>query len=150
MRVEVEGGAAVLFEPITAAGSVNLALAGKFEQHGVLFFGSALGGVVQLIQKRLHVGSGFHHLVGGGEVGPVGEAEELGDLLADGEQVEENLFVLRVGAGVVGEEHALAQGMGPGEGHDGEVVGKIGGESDFAVFCWFVSFEEVGRQAVEI
>ncbi len=106
-------------------------------------------GLVELGEEGSDVGSRAHHLVGGGQIGPAAEAEDGGDLLAGGEQVEENLLVRRIGAGVVGEEHALAQrGIG-GEGHDRLHVGRIGGEGDFAFSVGLVAGDVVEWQAGE-
>ena len=129
--VEVEGRAAELLVPVGAAGDVDgreagLAPAGEVEDQLVLAACAVAAGLVQPGQKRAHVGRRAHHLVGGGQVGPTAEAENRGDLLPRGQQLFQNLLVGRVSAGVIGQEHALAQGSTRGKGHHRLHVGLVG------------------------
>ena len=154
LRVEVEGGAAELLVPVGAAGDVDgvktgLAPAGEIENQLVLAARALAAGLVELGQKRAHVGGRTHHLVGGGQVGPTAEAEHGGDLLPGGQQVKKNLLVGRVGAGIVGQEHALAQRGAGGEGHHRLHVGRVGGEGDAAIGVGRMAGEIVGGQAVQ-
>ena len=116
----------------------------------MLAAGALAAGLVELGEEGAHVGGRAHHLVGGGEIGPTAEAEDCGDLLPRGEQVEEDLLIFRVGAGVVGEKHALAQRGARGEGHDRLHVGRVGGEGDAALGVGLVAGDVIGGQAVEL
>ena len=138
LGVEIEGGAAELLVPVGAADDVDLgksglALAGEVQHQFVLAAGAVAAGFVELGQEGAGIGGRAHHLVGSGQVGPAAEAENRGDLLARRQQVKQNLLVGRVSAGVVGQEHALAQGRVGGEGHHRLHVGLVGGEGDAAI-----------------
>ena len=140
LGVEVEGGAAELLVPVAAAGDVDARsgsgwrLRAKSRTSSMLAAGALAAGLVELGEEGADIGGRAHHLVGGGQIGPAAEAEDGGDLLAGGEQVKENLLVGRIGAGVVGEEHALARSSGlDGEGHHRLHLGRVGGEGDAAL-----------------
>ena len=64
-----------------------------------LVLGGFAGCGFDFAQEAAHVGGGAHHLVDGGEVGPTAEAEELGHLLAEAEEVVEDLLVGGVSRG---------------------------------------------------
>ena len=128
----------------------GLALAGEVEHQLVLAARAFAAGLVEPGQKGAHIGGRAHHLVGGGQVGPTAEAENGGNLLPCGKQVEQNLLVGRVGAGVVGQKHALAQRGVGGKGHHRLHVGRVGGEGDAAFGVGGMAGEVVGGQAVEL
>ena len=92
----------------------------------MLAVGALAAGLVQFGQERAHIGCRAHHLVGGCQIGPTAKAQHSGNFLPGGQQVQQNLLVGRVGAGVVGQEHALAQRGAGGIGHHRLHVGLIG------------------------
>jgi hypothetical protein len=59
----------------------------------VLAAGAVEAGCVELGQEGADVGGRAHHLVGGGQVGPTAEAEDGGNLLPRGQQVEKNCWL---------------------------------------------------------
>ncbi len=114
------------------------------------------GGVLDVGEEFAHVGGGAHHLVDGGEVGPAAEAENLGHLLANFEQLEKNWGVHRIAAVVVGEVHAPTQRGAGGVGHHRSENRWVGGEGDRGVggelaglFPHSETLEEVWRKAAE-
>jgi len=97
---------------------------------GVLVVGGFAGGFFYLVEEGAHVGGGAHHLVDGGEIGPAAEAEEVGHLLTEGEEIEQDLLVGGIAAVVVGEVHAAAERGRDGVAHDGRHLGWVCGEGD--------------------
>ena len=154
MRIEIKGRAAELFIPVTAAGDADsfrsgLTPAGKVENQFVLAAGAFAAGLVEFGQEGAHIGRRTHQLIGGGQVRPTAEAdvdvpglvvdagaddvqirvlldaECRGNLLTGGQQVKKNLPVGRVGAGVIGQEHAFTQRGAYGIGHHWLHVGLV-------------------------
>ena len=86
-----------------------LPAAGERQNHRILFLSSAFRRNVQFVEKCPHIRRRLHHLVGGSEIGPVGKAKNSGDLLSDGQQIQQDLPVLWKGACVVCQEHPPAK-----------------------------------------
>ena len=141
--------------PITAGSGVDccqagFAGAGKVENELVFALCAITAGFVQSGQKRAHIGRGAHHLVGGGQVCPASEPQHRGNFLPGGQQVEQNLLVGGVGAGVVGQEHALPKCGIVRKGHNRLHVGLVGREGYPALTIRRMALKIVGGQTVQL
>ncbi len=138
LRVEVVVGAAVLLLPEARIAEreregLGVAAADEGFELGELALCGFACSVLDVGEKLAHVGGGAHHLVDGSEVGPAAEAENLGDLLAGLEEIEQHGRVGGVAAVVVSEVHAAAQLGAGGVGHHGREDRRVGSERDGAV-----------------
>ena len=92
----------------------------------------------------------LHHLVRGDVLRPARVAEQLGQLVALGDELIEHLHVLRVRAVREFHVHAAAKVVAARVREHRDGVGVVDGERDLAVLVPRVPGDVVGRQAVEL
>ncbi len=114
MRIEVEGGAAELLVPIAAAGDVDgrqlrLPLAGEVENQFVLAPRAVRLASFSLARNERTLAAEPIIWSAVARSAQLRKPSTVGDLLPRGQQIEQYLLVGRVGAGVLGQKHALAQ-----------------------------------------
>ncbi len=77
-------------------------------------------------------------------------AKDGGEILPGDQQVAKHLNILRIGALIVGQEHAAAKIGALGEGEHRQYVGLLGGESVGSIGSGLVKIDVVGGQAIEL